>query len=58
MAYYRVCPDCGAALDPGEVCDCRTGNSGEERLETGQTTPAASAGDRRTAWTKAPMKSR
>ncbi len=20
---YRVCPDCGANLDPGEVCDCR-----------------------------------
>ena len=23
MAYYRICPDCGAALDPGEKCDCR-----------------------------------
>ncbi len=23
MAQYRVCPNCGAALDPGEVCDCR-----------------------------------
>lgn len=21
-AYYRVCPDCGATLDPGERCDC------------------------------------
>ena len=20
MAYYRICPDCGANLDPGEVC--------------------------------------
>lgn len=20
--YYRVCPYCGANLDPGEVCDC------------------------------------
>lgn len=19
---YRICPDCGAALDPGEICDC------------------------------------
>lgn len=22
MAYYRVCPDCGAFLDPNESCDC------------------------------------
>lgn len=21
--YGRVCPDCGAYLDPGEKCDCR-----------------------------------
>lgn len=21
---YRVCPDCGASLDPGEICDCQT----------------------------------
>lgn len=20
---YRICPECGAALDPGEICDCR-----------------------------------
>lgn len=23
MSYYRVCPICGAFLDPGELCDCR-----------------------------------
>ena len=23
MSYYRVCPCCGAALDPGERCDCQ-----------------------------------
>lgn len=23
MAYYRVCPDCGSNLDPGEICDCK-----------------------------------
>lgn len=22
MAYYRICTCCGAALDPGERCDC------------------------------------
>lgn len=22
MAYYKVCPDCGSNLDPGEKCDC------------------------------------
>lgn len=20
---YRTCPDCGANLDPGEICDCK-----------------------------------
>lgn len=23
MSYYRICPHCGAHLDPGEVCDCQ-----------------------------------
>ncbi len=23
MAYYNICPDCGAYLDPGEPCDCK-----------------------------------
>lgn len=22
MAYYRVCPECGSNLDPGERCEC------------------------------------
>lgn len=22
MAFYRICPHCGAHLDPGETCDC------------------------------------
>jgi len=22
MSYYRVCPTCGAYLDPGEKCNC------------------------------------
>lgn len=24
MAYYNVCSRCGAALDPGERCDCES----------------------------------
>lgn len=24
MAYYRVCPECGCTLDPGEPCDCQS----------------------------------
>lgn len=24
MSYYHICPQCGAALDPGERCDCQT----------------------------------
>lgn len=23
MPYYKSCPLCGAALDPGERCDCQ-----------------------------------
>lgn len=23
MAYYNVCSNCGAHLDPGEPCDCK-----------------------------------
>lgn len=23
MSYYNKCPNCGAALDPGEKCDCQ-----------------------------------
>lgn len=22
LAFYRICPDCGAYLDPGEQCSC------------------------------------
>jgi hypothetical protein len=22
MSYYKTCPVCGAALDPGEICEC------------------------------------
>lgn len=23
MSYFKVCPHCGAHLDPNETCDCR-----------------------------------
>lgn len=23
MSKYVTCPDCGANLDPGEICDCK-----------------------------------
>lgn len=24
MSLYRICPDCGSSLDPGERCDCQS----------------------------------
>lgn len=24
---YKICPDCGAYLDPDEICDCQAENS-------------------------------
>lgn len=30
MSYYRTCPDCGAHLDPGEMCDCQAEDDTEE----------------------------
>lgn len=32
MAYYKTCPDCGAALDPGEKCDCQSEKEREQEL--------------------------
>lgn len=35
MPYFKVCPTCGAHLDPGETCDdCRT-----EKVRTNCTLP-------------------
>ena len=37
---YRICPSCGAALDPGERCDCQDENKeaapGATNTESGQ----------------------
>jgi predicted amidophosphoribosyltransferase len=33
--YYRVCPECGAHLDPNEICeDCREKNRGARAANT------------------------
>ena len=34
---YRTCPICGAAIDPGEDCDCTV--SIESELQSMRTTP-------------------
>lgn len=31
--YYRVCPKCGAALDPAEHCDCEEERARERKME-------------------------
>ena len=34
MPYYRKCPVCGAALDPGEICtDCQDKEKAAPALE-------------------------
>ena len=44
MSFFKVCPHCGAALDPCEVCDCQneesalasvgsTGEGGAEQVD-------------------------
>lgn len=37
---YRICPDCGAALDPGEICDC-----GKEKTAPGATNTQSGKAD-------------
>lgn len=36
MSYYRVCSLCGAALDPGERCDCREKTEIEQKTNKGK----------------------
>lgn len=37
MSYYRTCLRCGAALDPGEVCDCMKNEQEEQNNEESRT---------------------
>jgi hypothetical protein len=30
---YRTCPDCGAALAPGETCDCQKAEPQEDTAD-------------------------
>ena len=30
MSVYKICPDCGAHLDPGEQCDCGAPGGSEQ----------------------------
>lgn len=32
MSYYKVCPKCGAHLDPGEPCDCEDEKKKQEEF--------------------------
>ena len=31
MALYKKCPICGANLDPGEKCDCKSETSTDDK---------------------------
>ena len=33
MAFYNVCPFCGAHLDPGERCDCKEQQNEQQTAE-------------------------
>lgn len=49
MAYFAVCPDCGANLDPGEHCDCEKENKAKiERRKTDHEEKKLSYDGRRT----------
>ncbi len=38
---YRTCPNCGANLDPGEICDCRKPPEEENKKATMPASTAA-----------------
>lgn len=45
MAYYKKCENCGAYLDPEEVCDCKKETAAEPATTNPENTAAANAPD-------------
>lgn len=43
MAYYHICTDCGAHLDPDEECDCRLNNEEDDEFYENEVDKAAYA---------------
>lgn len=41
MSYYRTCPLCGCALDPGEICEDCTNREETESEERKKAAPVA-----------------
>ena len=44
MSYYHICPICGAALDPGERCDCQAESKPSTKLEKTEKFPPCRPG--------------
>ncbi|MCI8915611.1 MAG: hypothetical protein HFF26_02950 [Oscillospiraceae bacterium] len=34
MSYFKVCPHCGAHLDPNETCDCQDKETAPSAVNT------------------------
>lgn len=44
MPYFTTCPHCGAHLDPGERCGCRSEEKTAQPLRRTATAPGTSDG--------------
>ena len=54
MAFYRICPDCGAYLDPGEQCSCHEEHLIEMERKEKATAFVEKDGERRKEWPASP----